>query len=139
MKVGLGILTAFLLATCGLLAGQETTGTNTEQEASTFGYWMEVKLKESQSILASLARADYEAIKASAEKLKTTSLLEGFVRRGSKGYRTQLRAFEFAVDEIAAQAKDKNLEGVALGYQQLTLSCVHCHKQIRQATADAPR
>jgi len=63
---------------------------------------------------AALAQADFEAISKSAEKLNTLSVLEGFVRRATLGYRTQLRSFEFAVTEIQRQAKRKNIEGVAL-------------------------
>ena len=111
---------------------QETEPVRPESETRELTYWMDVKLKESQSILAALAKGDFAAIEQSTDKMKVVNTMEGFVRRGAKGYRTQLRSFEFAVDEISNQAKDKNLEGVALGFQQLTLSCVHCHKQIRR-------
>jgi hypothetical protein len=64
--------------------------------------------------------------------------LERFVRRGAPGYRTQLRSFEFAIAEIQQQAKRENIEGVTMGFHQLTLSCVNCHKQLRGATEEAP-
>jgi len=92
---------------------------------------MDVKVQESQLVFAALARADFDAIAQSTKKLKTLSALEGFVRRSTPGYRTQLRSFEFAVDEIQLQAKRQNIEGVALAFNQLTLSCVNCHKLLR--------
>ena len=95
---------------------------------------MDVKVAESQKVFAALAQADFEAISKSAEKLNTLSVLEGFVRRATLGYRTQLRSFEFAVTEIQRQAKRKNIEGVALGFNQLTLTCVNCHRQLRRPT-----
>lgn len=103
-------------------------------ESTKFSVWMDVKVDESQKVFASLARADFKGIVASTEKLKTVSKLEGLVRRNAPGYRTQLRAFEFAVGEIQRQAKRENIEGVTMGFNQLTLSCVNCHRQLRQAT-----
>jgi hypothetical protein len=104
-----------------------------------FSRWMDVKVEESQKVFASLARADFKSIAASTEKLKTLSALERFVRRGVPGYRTQLRSFEFAVAEIQQQAKRENIEGVTMGFNQLTLSCVNCHKQLRRTKEGAPR
>ncbi|MEQ8211525.1 MAG: hypothetical protein RH917_16995 [Lacipirellulaceae bacterium] len=100
-----------------------------------FNIWMDVKLKQSQEVLAGLAEGDFQAIQESTKQLKTLSKIEGFVRRGFPGYTTQLQSFEFAVEEIENQAKKENIEGVALGFQQLTLSCVNCHKQLRQPLA----
>lgn len=93
--------------------------------------WMDVKVEEAQKVFAALARADFKAINESTEKLKTLGALEAFVRRSTPDYRTQLRSFEFAVNEIQRQAKQENIEGVTMGFNQLTLSCVNCHKQLR--------
>ncbi|MBL9162788.1 MAG: hypothetical protein JNL18_08660 [Planctomycetaceae bacterium] len=97
--------------------------------------WMDVKVEESQKVFAALARADFPAIVASTEKLKNVSKVEGLVRRTAPGYRTQLRSFEFAVEEIQQQAQAENIEGVTMGFNQLTLSCVNCHRQLRRAAA----
>ena len=107
-------------------------------ESTKFTVWMDVKVEESQKVFAALARADFKGIVGSTEKLKKVSKLEGLVRRNAPGYRTQLRSFEFAVDEIQQQAKRENIEGVTMGFNQLTLSCVNCHKQLRRSTATAP-
>lgn len=122
---------AVLLALLAQAAGQEKKATEDSQHKE-FSLWMVVKVEESQKVFAALARADFDAISRSTEKLKTVSALEGFVRRSTPGYRTQLRSFEFAVDEIQEQAKRENIEGVTMGFHQLTLSCVNCHKQLRR-------
>ena len=131
MKViffGLAIICA-LLAENATSNGQPAIAT----ESTKFSVWMDVKVEESQKVFAALARADFKGIIASTEKLKSVSKLEGFVRRSAPGYRTHLRSFEFAVDEIQRQAKRENIEGVTMGFNQLTLSCVNCHRQLRQA------
>jgi hypothetical protein len=92
---------------------------------------MTVKLKKSQQIFAALTEADYQTIAGSASTLKTLSKVEGCFRKRNLAYRTQLRNFEFAVKEIQKQSKKENIEGAVLGFNQLTLSCVNCHKQLR--------
>ncbi len=58
--------------------------------------------------------------------------LEGFARRkDTKAYRAQLAIFEFANDELLRNVDEKDIEGAALAFTQLTLSCVNCHKQLR--------
>lgn len=131
---------AFLvIPTVGQVVGdRESLPVKDGAEGREFTYWMDVKLQESQNIFAALASGDFAKIEQSADKLKAVSKLEGFVRRSAEGYRTQQRSFEFAVNEIAAQADAESLEGVALGFQQLTLSCLHCHKQIRRESQTPP-
>ena len=107
-------------------------------ESTKFSVWMDVKVEESQKVFAALARADFKGIVASTEKLKKVSKVEGWVRRNAPGYRTQLRSFEFAVNEIQRQAKRENIEGVTMGFNQLTLSCVNCHRQLRRQGATPP-
>jgi hypothetical protein len=118
------------------VAGQPTAAPQAEGEE--FSYWMDVKVKESQKIFKALAMADFKAIDESAEKLKSLNKIENFVRRSTPGYQTQLRNFEFSVNEVRRQANRKNLEGVAMGFHQLTMSCVNCHKQIRGPAKPEP-
>ncbi len=125
-----------LLLFLSQVAGQDKPVTENAPPASDenekFDFWMTVKLVESQRLFAALVQEDYPTITSSSERLKTVSSLEGFVRQKTPGYRTQLKTFEFSVDEILQQAENENIEGVTLGFQQLTLSCVNCHKQLRQ-------
>jgi hypothetical protein len=103
-----------------------------DTSAQPFNFWMDVKLQEAQKIFAALAEANFDAIVDSTKKITAISELEGFVRNRTPSYRTQLRSFEFAVAEIELQAKQKSIEGVTLGFQKLTMSCVNCHKQLRE-------
>jgi hypothetical protein len=128
--------TLCLLAIFSQVVGQDQSAVEnplaTSDESERFEFWMKVKLGESQKLFAALARADFTSIVESGQKLKKVSALEGFVRRKTPGYSTQLKSFEFAVGEILRQAAKENIEGVTSGFQQLTLSCVKCHKQMRQ-------
>jgi hypothetical protein len=104
-----------------------------DANAQPFNFWMDVKLDESQKIFAALAKADFETLISCSKKLSTLSELEGFVRNRTPGYRTHLRSYQFAIREIEQQAKRGSIEGVTLGFQQLTLSCVNCHNQLRES------
>jgi hypothetical protein len=114
-------------ATAQQPAGRPAGG---EQEMS---YWMKKKLEHSQNILAGIADGDFEKIVVSTESMRSLSKVEGFIRGRTPGYRTQLQIFAESADEIARQANKDNLEGAALAFTQLTISCVNCHKQLRDA------
>lgn len=121
--LGLCILAAsFAVVT---VPGQETK----EQPES---FWMNKKLEYSKHILEGITTENFEAIRESAGAMRRLSALEGFVRRkDTKAYRAQLAIFEFATDELMRHAEDKDVDGAALAFTQLTLSCVNCHKQLR--------
>jgi hypothetical protein len=94
-------------------------------------FWMEKKLEYSQEILRGLATGDLEVVAQKAEQMRVLSRIEGWVRNGKPGYRAQFQAFQFANAEILRNARADNLDGATLGFQQLTISCVSCHKILR--------
>jgi cytochrome c556 len=73
----------------------------------------------------------FDKIVANAQSMRNLSKVEGFVRSQTPGYRAQLHIFEVSADEIIRQAKQDNVDGAALAFTQLTISCVNCHKHLR--------
>jgi hypothetical protein len=118
-----------------LCPAQEKPAENTPQgaEKERRSVWMDRKLQYSQELLAGIAAADFDKIVTSAQSMRSLNKVEAFVRSRSSGYRTQLAIFEDSLDEIIRQAEKDNVEGAALGFTQLTISCVNCHKQLRGA------
>jgi cytochrome c556 len=102
----------------------------TEKDAN---FWMKQKLNYSQSIFAALAAADFDSMTASAEKLITLNKVEDFVKHRNAKYKAQLDIFQFASEDLLRQAEKQSVEGAALAFHQLTLSCVNCHKLLRDA------
>ena len=94
-------------------------------------FWMKKKLEYSQNTLAAIATADFDKIIENAQAMRNLSKVEGFIRGQNLGYRTQLHIFDEANAEIIHQAKKENVEGAALAFTQLTISCVNCHKVLR--------
>ena len=134
---------ALTAVSSGLLLGQAPDAKQTKPKTpaaakeETFqgeaaSVWMQRKLDLSRNMLGGIASGDFEEISKSAYALRTLSKFETFVRRSTPGYRTQVDFFEHSLDEIIRQAKKENLEGVTLGFNQLTNSCVSCHKQLRE-------
>jgi len=97
--------------------------------------WMKKKLDYAQQILGGIAEADYDRIAKNAASMKALGRIEGFVRGRTPGYRTQLQIFQDATDELLRQAEKENVDGAALAFTQLTISCVNCHKQLRESLA----
>ena len=126
-----------LVATMLSLAGGQEAQSPQQIDQRRFNIWMQVKLKESQEILAALALADYDTICESVDELKLLNTIEGFVRNKNPQYRANLRTFEHALGEVRRHAKHENIEGVTLGFNQLTMSCVNCHQQLRDRARES--
>ncbi|MCA9135980.1 MAG: hypothetical protein KDB00_04455 [Planctomycetales bacterium] len=97
----------------------------------TMSVWMEKKLTHSQAILRGLAMGDFAEVKHNAGRLKVLNRIEGFVRRKNPDYRAHLNTFSRVISEIERQADNENIEGATLAFNQLTVSCVECHKSLR--------
>lgn len=118
------------LALMAVLAPGTLGGDQAQDRAS---IWMTQKLRASQEVLKGLSDGDFEAIGANAQTMNLMTHLEKWVRADTPEYRTQLRLFEFADRELIRAAREKNLDAATLAYNQLTISCVNCHKLVRAA------
>ena len=92
---------------------------------------MEMKLEQAQNILAGLSVEDYDTVAKNAKAMNGLTQLEQWFQADTPEYRSQLKNFRFANEELIRLADEENLEGAALAYVQLTLSCINCHKQVR--------
>lgn len=116
-------------------AGQTTEipTAETESEQDKQGsFWMEQKLRLSKELLTGLANGDFDAIGKNAQIMRGLNRVEKFVRRGPEGYRDYLRQFNMANEALIDAAGTENLEGATLAFNQLTISCVNCHKHLRE-------
>ena len=138
----LGLCSITLAASIGSSAGDEPAGTTTPStkpaEKREPSFWMKKKLEYSQQIIAGLTSDDFEAIRRSAQAMNNLGQIEGWVHAGRADYRTQLAIFHDANQQLISQADDKDVDGATLAFVQLTLSCVNCHKVVRDANAGRP-
>ena len=130
MKKSLTILATLLLFTA-INGVHPTRGGDDQPKDKAGSLWMKQKLVASQNVLAGLTKADYGAIEKNAQSMIAVGYLEKWLRADTPGYQTMLRDFDYANKTLALAAREKNLDGATVAYLQLTLSCVNCHKIVR--------
>ena len=121
----------FLLLTILIAAFTSVISAAEPPEDQPASYWMKKKLEYSEKILGGLANEDFEVIGKAARTMNALTQMEKWVRGNVPEYRTQLQLFQNANEQVIRSADRKNLDGAALAYVQLTLSCVNCHKVVR--------
>lgn len=93
---------------------------------------MRNKLEHAQKILEGIALADLDVVRKHADELlELTKRLEWRAVKTPQ-YEVQTNQYRRALEEINKAAHDKNLDAAALGYVDMTLSCVRCHKYVRE-------
>jgi hypothetical protein len=129
--------TRSVLAVCALslLVGPLTARSAEDEQKASF--WMKKKLEYSERILAGLTSEDFDLVAKNARSMNALGYLEKWVRGNTPHYRGQLRIFQKANEQLIEMADEKNLDGAALAYVQLMLSCVNCHKIVRAPAAES--
>jgi hypothetical protein len=94
---------------------------------------MRAKLKFSEQVLTGLVNKDFDAIREGADHLGKLGQLERWSRAFTPEYKAQLAVYRSANNDLVRMAGEENLDGAALAFMQLTLSCVNCHKVIRDS------
>ncbi len=115
--------------------GSEESATQ-EKGTKHFRKLMQQKLDNSKNLLEGLALGDFKKIQKNADELqKLTKTAEWFAYK-TKEYKLFSSEFRRAAEKVSKSAKQLNLDGAALGYLELTLTCVRCHQYVRNV-ADA--
>jgi hypothetical protein len=90
------------------------------------------KLAQSQKVLEGIALNDFDKIAKHAEELITISKTAEFRVLKTPRYDLYSADFQRSADTLIKNAKDKNIDAAALTYVDLTLTCVKCHKHVRE-------
>jgi cytochrome c556 len=101
---------------------------------------MAAKLKHTQGVLEGIALNDFDKIdEAAAELARVTKATDFLNAYKGDDYQFELNTFKRAVAMVGKKAKDKNMDGVMVAYNDLTLSCLKCHQAMRDKKFDAAR
>ena len=117
------------------------TATYSKSQEPDIGQIMQRKLDHAHAVLEALIIEDYETLEESSRALQALSEDATWFVLQTPEYTQRSSGFRAAAAEIEAQAQDRNLEGAALGYVDMTLKCVQCHQLLRgtqMAGGDAP-
>jgi hypothetical protein len=92
---------------------------------------MKRKLENAQKVLEGIAMNDFDKIAKPADELISISKLAEWKVLKTPQYELYSNQFRRNAEDLVEKAKDKNLDGAALAYVDLTLTCVKCHKHVR--------
>lgn len=125
------LLTPLVLAL--LFGGTKFTYAQTEKESGVKEA-MRKKVAYSQQVLVGITLEDYGLIANNAEKLVELSNKTNWYSRQVPEYELFLNEFRRNAEQLMEAGKRKNLDAASLAYGQMTLSCVSCHKFLRQSS-----
>lgn len=94
--------------------------------------FMKAKLAHSQQVLKGLAMEDFDLIAKHSQAMSLLCVDEIWMVLQTPEYRERSTEFRRSVDAVTDAARKKNLEAAALGYVDVTLKCVNCHKYVRK-------
>ncbi len=92
---------------------------------------MQRKLTASQKVLEGIALGDFDKIGKQADELIAVSKQTEWRVLKTPQFELHSNDFRRVAENLAKNAQDKNLDGAALSYVELTLTCVKCHKYVR--------
>ncbi len=93
---------------------------------------MKLKLESAQLTLEALALEDFPAMARHAQRLHLISQEASWNVIQTKQYQLYSAEFRRTAQRIVNAAERKNLDAASLAYVQLTLSCIECHKHLRE-------
>jgi hypothetical protein len=93
---------------------------------------MQLKLSHAQKVLEGIALNDFNLIEKHADELIILSNKAEWKVLPTRDYLLQSNEFRRNAELLTKAAKGKNLDGATLAYVQLTMSCVSCHKHVRE-------
>jgi hypothetical protein len=124
----------FLLPILGLLFGTVVLDGHGEapRKKEAVETLMKKKLVRSQNLLEGLARHDFEKIAENGEELLAISKRTQWKVSNTRLYMVYSNEFQSNVEDLVKNARKKNVDATALSYVALTLTCVKCHKHVRE-------
>ena len=95
--------------------------------------FMRLKLEHAQHVLEGIAIEDFDMIAKHSQQINLLTKDEMWQVMHTESYLQFSDDFSRSARRITEAAREKNIDGAALAYMQLTLGCVNCHKYTRDA------
>lgn len=101
------------------------------QKPDEVGEFMRAKLVHSQKVVEGLALENYPLIAKHAQEMTLLSQAANWRVLQTPEYLDHSSDFRRSTEALKQAAQEKNLDGAALAYFEVTLKCVKCHKYVR--------
>jgi cytochrome c556 len=89
------------------------------------------KLDCAQQLLSAVTKRDHKALKKNADMLVEITKDPAWKAIETEEFETLTADFRRNAELLAQNAKDENYDGAGLTYVSLTVSCLNCHKYMR--------
>ena len=93
--------------------------------------FMKIKLRQAEGILEGLTIEDFSKIEKNATAMSLLTRAETWNVNKDPKFIQHSNEFARLTTKLAKYGREKNLDGAALTYVQLTLNCVECHRFLR--------
>jgi len=121
-----------LIATVAMaLAGIFWATSSQGQQGNPVRTIMKSKLKHAQTAMEGLALENFVKLQESAKSMSALSRAAEWNVHKSPEYARFSKEFRQITTDLEKHAKEKNLDACTLDYIQLTMTCVACHKHVR--------
>ncbi len=127
------VIPAALVVSLAFGAMQQTGNQQKVKDAASLDPFMQLKLVHSKDILEGLATEDFEMIAKGAQSLTALSLESSWNVYTTEKYLQQSSDFRQSLKIIKEGAHEKNLDRAALGYLNMTVQCLECHRYLKTA------
>lgn len=125
-----------LIAWFALLAGLVMLGVtvaepNRAPAPDAVADFMRLKLAHAQNILEGLATEDFVTIRKNAQELSLLSNASNWQVLQTPEYLQHSIEFRGIANSLTSAAEARNLDRAALAYVDMTMTCVNCHRHVR--------
>jgi hypothetical protein len=127
------VIPAALIVSLAFGAMQQNGNQQKVKDASSLDPFMQLKLVHSKDILEGLATEDFEMIAKGAQSLTALSLESSWNVYTTEKYLQQSSDFRQSLKIIKEGAHEKNIDRAALGYLNMTVQCLECHRYLKTA------
>lgn len=93
--------------------------------------FMRLKLEHAQHVLEGIAVEDFDMIAKHSQQINLLTKDAMWQVLHTEAYLQFSDDFARSARRVTEAAREKNIDGAALAYMQLTLGCVNCHKYTR--------
>lgn len=101
------------------------------EKKPTLQKFMHAKLELSQDLLHGLVIEDFDRIEKRARAMSILTVAEEWNVSNDPLYKQHSDQFSRTAKQIVAAAEKQNLDAASLGFVQLTMTCIECHRFVR--------
>lgn len=113
------------------IADEKKSDGNSQKEERSLDKFMYQKLDRSSFILRGLMTEDFKLISENADKLLEMSHEEQWRASNDMMYLQHSGQFRSAVEDLRNKAEKHNIDGASLAWINVTMSCMQCHRWVR--------